>query len=135
MKFQPGYSGNPGGRPPGRPDRRSALRESIAIHAAAIIDRLVEAAKAGDTRAAEILLSRSLAPLRPQTEAIALNLRTVADARTVAAAALEAAACGELSPEVARALIEVSESATRVRLLHELEVRVSELERTRGAKR
>ena len=63
--WQPGQSGNPKGRPPGRGDS-ALLRASIQSHLPQVIDMLVNKALDGDTNAASLLLSRGLAPLKPE---------------------------------------------------------------------
>ena len=64
-KWQKGQSGNPAGRAPGSHNPSTVLRLAIAEQVPAIIDTLVEAAKAGDVSAAKLLLSRVLPPLKP----------------------------------------------------------------------
>jgi hypothetical protein len=44
MVFKRGRSGNPNGRPKGIVDRRTALRELLAPHAQALIEKTVELA-------------------------------------------------------------------------------------------
>ncbi|WP_374729279.1 DUF5681 domain-containing protein [Nguyenibacter vanlangensis] len=57
-QFQPGQSGNPGGRPPGRPDRRLLATQQMLDEMRNIIAVLVGKALEGDTNAASIVLAK-----------------------------------------------------------------------------
>lgn len=61
--WQPGQSGNPAGRKPGSGEV-AALRAGIREHVPAIVQKLVEAALAGDTGAARLLLERVIPPMK-----------------------------------------------------------------------
>lgn len=67
-RFKAGQSGNPRGKPPGTKHASTRLRDAISADLHAIVAALVEKAKDGDTSAAALLLSRTLPPLRPQSE-------------------------------------------------------------------
>jgi len=52
MRFQPGQSGNPGGRPPGSLNRKTlAAQEAMIERAQELIDSMVDRAKNGDSAA------------------------------------------------------------------------------------
>ena len=124
--------GNPGG--PGRPKgaRHAALAALDAIGAAAaedVLRRVVEDAKAGDLRAAEMLLRR-LWPER-RGRPVELDLPPVATAAELAhalAAVMKALAYWVLTPEEAKPVAGVLETQRRAIETSELEQRIATLE-------
>ena len=54
-KYQPGQSGNPSGKPRGALGLPGKMRQALALEAPAIIEAMVQAAKAGDTTAASLI--------------------------------------------------------------------------------
>jgi hypothetical protein len=70
-KFKPGSSGNPAGRPKG--SGYAHLRAQIAAAAPEIVNTLIEAAKAGDSRAARLLLERVVPPLKAESDTLELD--------------------------------------------------------------
>ena len=100
-KFTAGSSGNPKGRPPQPRHDSASLRAKIASCLPEILDSVIQAALAGDTSAAKILLERCLPALRPITQPIAIP--ALVDAATLgdkADAVLKAVAAGELGADV-----------------------------------
>ena len=124
--------GNPGG--PGRPKggRHAALAALDAIGAEAaeaVLRRVVEDAKAGDLRAAEILLRRLWPERKGRPVEVALPPVVVAaDLVPALAAVVAAMGRGELTPEEAQAVCAVLESQRRAVETAELEARVAALE-------
>lgn len=128
-KFMPGESGNPKGRPRGRKDRRSALRELIAPHVPAVLDRVVQAALSGDMAAAKLLLERTVPVLRPHGELVRIEMKPDATLAEHGAAIVAATLAGSLTPAEAAdvltalasqaRLIESTDLALRVELLEE----------------
>ena len=122
-------AGNPG-RPRG--SRHEALRALDAIGAegaAEVLRAVVEAAKGGDMRAADILLRR-LWPER-KGRPVAVELPPLDGARGIAAAlgaVGEAVAAGDLSPEEGQAVAAVLETQRRAIETAELEARIAALE-------
>jgi hypothetical protein len=57
--FKKGQSGNPNGRPKKIPELNKLLSEIDEQDYQAVINKLVAKAKAGDTRAAEVILERA----------------------------------------------------------------------------
>ena len=119
---------------PGRPrgSRHAALAALDAIGAEAAEDVLravVDAARGGDLRAAEILLRR-LWPERKgrQVEVALPPVASAADLVPAMAAVVAAMAHGELTPEEAQAMCAVLESQRRAIETAELEARVTALE-------
>lgn len=129
-RFQPGRSGNPNGRPVG--SRHEALRalDSIgAENARGVMQAVVDAAKAGDMRAAEILLSR-LWPAR-KGRPVTLDMPPIRTAADVAAALAEVSAemsAGNITPEEAGAVAAVLETQRRAIETEDLERRIAALE-------
>ena len=113
--FLPGQSGNAKGRPPG--SRHVALVALDAIgedNAKAILEAAVTAAKAGDMRATEVILSR-VWPAR-KSRPVVLTLPAVTDAASAVAAlgAITAAAAdGVITLDEAQGLAALIETARR----------------------
>ncbi len=129
-----GASGNPAGRPPGA--RHEALKALDAIGsdgAAEVMRAVVDAAKGGDMRAADILLRR-LWPER-KGRPVTLDLPALTTAAGVAdalAAVATAVAAGEVSPEEGQAVAGILETQRRAIETAELEARIAALEARNG---
>ena len=110
--WQRGVSGNPAGRKPGS-GRIAKLRAEIADEMPAIIATLIVAAKGGDVQAAKVLLSRSIAELRPvETPApFRLPAGTLSEK---ADAVLAAIGSGDLAPAQGSQLIGALAAAAKV---------------------
>lgn len=129
--FQKGQSGNPAGRTPGSRNKVLAALDAIgAAGAEAVLARTIEAAKQGDMRAAELLLSR-VWPARkgrpvslPDLPAIA----TPGDLVVALGAIAEAVAGGSITPEEAQAVASVLEAQRRAVETADLAERIERLE-------
>ena len=125
-RFAPGNPGRPKGA------RHAALLALDAIGAegaAEVMRAVVEAAKGGDMRAADILLRR-LWPER-KGRPVSVELPPLEGARGVAAAlgaVAEAVAAGEVTPEEGQAVAAVLETQRRAIETAELEARIAALE-------
>lgn len=126
MKYQKGESGNPKGRPRGTSEA-AKLRRAIHDDVPDIITAMVEAAKSGDTSAAKLLLDRAVPPLKQEAQAAPIDMKrdTLAERAT---AALDAAASGNLPPDVAAQLVQAVGTLARVVEVDELEQRITALE-------
>ncbi len=130
-RFLPGNPGRPRGA------RHAALVALDAIGEAAaqdVLKRVIEDAKAGDMRAAEILLRR-LWPER-KGRAVPFDLpamRSAADAVTAVGAIAEAVAAGELTPDEGQAVAAIVESHRRTIETADLAARLEALEAAREA--
>ena len=129
-KWQPGQSGNPQGRPPGTGEV-ARLRAGIAERVPQILDRLTEAALAGDVQAARLLLERVLPPVKAVELPIELPLsegRPTEQARQL----LAAAAGGALAPDQAVSLMGALAALARITETDELRERIERLEAVAG---
>ncbi len=128
-RFAPGNPGGPG-RPKGARHAALAALDAIGTEAAEeVLRRVVEDAKAGDLRAAELLLRRLWPERKGRPVEVALpEVATAAD--LVPALAAVAAAMGrcELTPEEAQAICAVLETQRRAVETAELASRIAVLE-------
>jgi hypothetical protein len=125
-----GTSGNPAGRPTGSRHQAHVALDAIGAEgAAAILRAVVEAAIAGDMRAADILLRR-LWPER-RGRPLRLDLPPVGAARDLPAALgalVRGVAAGEVTPEEAQAVASLLEAQRRAIETADLAERVAALE-------
>jgi hypothetical protein len=130
--FSPGNPGGPG-RPAGSRNAATLVLDQIADGAATdVLHKMIEAAKAGDMRAGELLLSR-VWPVR-KGRPIALDLpsiKSAADLVSALSTIAEAVAGGALTPDEGQAVAAVLETKRRAIETVELESRISALEQTR----
>lgn len=128
--FAPGNRINPRGRPAGSRNRATVILDEIAAGGAEeVVRKVVEAAKGGDMRAAEVLLSRAW----PARKSRLLNLslpaiETAAGVSSALAAVIQAVAAGELSPDEAAPVGALLESQRRAIETTDLEERLQRLE-------
>lgn len=126
-RFKTGQSGNPKGKPPGTKHASTKLRDAISADLHAIVAALVEKAKDGDTGAAALLLSRTLPPLRPQSDPPDVSLGGVTlDER--AESVTSAALAGHISPTGATELMGLLTQQARIHEVCELAERLERIE-------
>lgn len=132
MTFQQGQSGNPEGRPKGTKDKRTELRELLQPHAAALMQKAVTMALAGDTTALRICIDRIVAPLKTRDAAIQLSgfRGSLSERGNVVLAAM---AEGQITAEEAVVVIQALSTQARVAQVDELERRIAALEAQRSA--
>ena len=136
-RWRRGQSGNPAGKPKGA--RHAALMALDAIGdgaAADVMQAVVDAAKAGDTRAADILLRR-LWPERKGRPLI-VDLPSIAGAADLPAAVgvvVQAVAVGDLTPEEGQAIAAILEGQRRAIETADLAARIEALELAGDGKR
>ncbi|MEQ9491732.1 MAG: DUF5681 domain-containing protein [Alphaproteobacteria bacterium] len=129
-RFQPGQSGNPAGKPKGARNKTTQLAEKLMSEdVEGVVHSVIEAAKGGDMRACEIVLSRICPPRKGRTIEIDLPDTSTSDGVSKAqAAVLAAAAAGEISPDEAKILADVIESRRKAIETLEHEARIRALE-------
>jgi hypothetical protein len=129
-QFRPGQSGNPTGRPPG--SRHAALVALDAIGTEGgedVLRSVVEAAKGGDMRAAEILLRRLWPERKGRPVLLDLpRVQTAGDVSAALAAVTDAVAAGSLSPEEGAAFAGILEAQRRAVETEDLQRRIAALE-------
>jgi hypothetical protein len=131
-RFQPGNPGGPG-RPVGSRNRASIVLDQIASDAGeAILKKMVEAAKDGDLRAGEMVLSR-VWPVRKGSPVVVPlpPIKTAADVVDALGALADAVTAGELTPEEGQAVAGVLEAKRRGIETTDLEARITALEKER----
>jgi hypothetical protein len=126
-RYKPGQSGNPMGKPKGAKHASTKLRDAIASDMHAIVSALIEKAKDGDTSAAALLFSRTLPPLRPQSDPPDTAIAgTTLDER--AEAVTSAALAGQISPTGATELMGLLAQQARITEVSELAERLERIE-------
>ena len=113
--FQPGQSGNPAGKPPGT--KHKATQAALALldgEVEALTRKAVELALNGDTVALKLCLDRIAPSLKPQAQAVTLDQPLPNSLTETARAFVNAAANGQLSPDIAAQLVSAVGSIARV---------------------
>ena len=133
-QFRPGNRANPRGRPNGSRNRASLLLDRLAeSDAEAILQTVLDAARGGDLKAAEIVLSRVWPARKGRPVRLALPpLTSVQDVPGAMAALLAAAAEGTLTPDEAGALASVVDACRKAHELVDIERRLAALEAQEG---
>jgi hypothetical protein len=101
-KFVKGQSGNP----VGRPKQESALiRQELAKHSEAIIEKLLSKALDGDLTAIKMILDRIAPPLKPVSLPSAVQVPEGATLQEIGTAIIQQSINGELDPGEALQLL------------------------------
>jgi len=134
-QFQPGHPGGPGRRDGSR-NRATLILDALADgEAEAMLRRVVEAAKAGDLKAAEIVLSRVWPAKKGRPVRIDLPaIKTAPDVLAGLAAVLEATSRGDLTPDEAASVANLLEIKRRAIEIVDIESRLTRLEAAREGK-
>ncbi len=136
--YSPGKSGNPAGKPRGAKNRvLLALDRVGADNAQAILEVAVEAARSGDLRAVELILSRAWPARKGRPVSLALPLvQTAADLPGALAAVVAAVTAGDVTLEEGQAVAAILEAQRRGIELADHERRLEALEaRTQESRR
>ncbi|MCA8278504.1 DUF5681 domain-containing protein [Burkholderia cepacia] len=126
-QFKKGQSGNPAGKPRGARDKRTALRELLQPHAADLVAKAVELAKAGDTTALRICIDRCIPAIKAKDAPVDLPDLTGSLVEQ-GEAVMRAMARGRITPDEANAVMQVISAQARIIEVDELEKRLSILE-------
>jgi hypothetical protein len=129
-RWRPGKSGNPAGKPRGAKNRvLLALDRVGADNAQAILEVAVEAAKSGDMRAVELILSRAWPARKGRPVSLALPPILIgADLPGALSTVVAAVASGTLTPDEGQAMATILETQRRGIELADHERRLEELE-------
>ncbi len=133
-RFKPGKSGNLAGKPRGARHRASrAVEILLEGEAEELTRRVIDLAKTGDVTALRLCLDR-VAPARKDSH-ITISLPSVDSAQSAVEAGfrvISAVAAGELSPDEGSRLMALLESQRRHIETHDLELRLTEIEKRMG---
>jgi hypothetical protein len=121
-QFQPGVSGNPGGRS----GKTRELREKLAEGAEGIIEIVLKAAQGGDMQACRLVLERLVPAVKPAAQVLNFPLDQ-SDLPAAARSILAAVAAGEVPPDQGNLLITAVLGMARVIEVSELEKQLAEL--------
>jgi hypothetical protein len=124
-RFLPGNGGRPAGR-----TELERIRALVQPHRDEVVATLVAAAKAGDVKAAELLLERLAAKPRPQAERVMVpGLREQTTLKGKADAVIAAVAQGEISAEAGSSILRMITDYARAITVDDHEARLQHLER------
>ena len=129
-RFEPGRSGNPGGRPKGALNRSTMAAQALLDgQAEALTRKAIELAQAGNPVALRLCLERLLPPRKERSVALKLSqLKCVQDIPKVLAAIVKAVAQGKLTPGEGQAMAAMLEAYRKGIELTEIEARLTALE-------
>jgi hypothetical protein len=128
--FEPGHPGGPG-RPSGSRNAATLALDAIGEAAAPeILQKLVDSAKGGDVRSAEIVLSRIWPARKGRPVSMQIpKIKTAADVVAALGLVAEAVGAGEITPDEGAAVAAVLETKRKAIETIELEARITELEK------
>jgi len=128
-RFKPGQSGNPAGKPKGTRNKATqAMMVLLEGETEALTRRAIALALEGDTTALKLCLDR-IAPA-PKSAAQCINVAMPSDSLTDAARAfVQAAANGEIPPDVAAQLVSAVASVAKVEEMESIRERLEALEK------
>lgn len=128
MAFKSGQSGNPKGRPRGAKDRRTVFRDLIEPFSERLIAKAIDMAMEGNEPMLRLLLDRML-PAKPKDDPIDINIATGSQ-MSKANKILELVSSGDITPTVAKCLMDTLATESKLIEFEELEKRVKEIEET-----
>ena len=126
-RFAPGHSGNPAGKP--KNSLAEGLRKNLAGRADELLELAIQQALDGDSAMTQFLLGRVIAPLRPQSLPLSLDLSGVTNLADLGNRLIMAACDGSNSQDAAVAVLGALGHLARIEEATELRARIEELER------
>jgi hypothetical protein len=129
-RFKPGKSGNPAGKPKGARHKAVQALDILGRNASEeIVLAVIEQAKSGDMRAAELVLRRIWPERKGSPVELALPvIHNATDCMTALGIITEAAAAGTISPDEAEGFAKLVEGHRRSIETVDLDRRITELE-------
>lgn len=129
-RYKPGQSGNPAGKPKGAKNKATlAVMNLLEGETEALTRKAVELALGGDTTALKLCLERIAPATKPSAQCVTIELPEKANLTDTARAIVEAAANGEVPPDIAAQLVAAVASVARVEELETLKERLEALEK------
>lgn len=130
--FEPGWKGGPG-RPAGSRNAATLLLDQMANGAANdVLEKMIKAAKGGDMRATELIMSRVWPVRKGRPVSLALPaIKTSADLVVAMGTLADAVAGGEITPDEGAAVTAILEAKRRAIETNDLEQRILALEKER----
>ena len=120
-------SPNPAGRPPGSSKQQKFMKRML-TEGQAVLDAVLEKAKAGDPASAGLILSRILPTLRAQSQTVEFDFDPELPIGRQVEQVLAAVAAGLVPPDVGQAIVAMITNLASVRATEDLEARIIELE-------
>ncbi|MBV7409636.1 hypothetical protein [Maritimibacter sp. DP1N21-5] len=121
-------SPNPSGKPADFGVARTKITKLLLENAGGILERQIEKALEGDSAAAQLILSRVIAPLKSDSGRVKFDFDASLPISAQVEKVLEAVATGKVSPEVAQQIVSAIGTLSSVRATEELEQRIVQLE-------
>lgn len=129
-QFRKGQSGNPAGKPIGARHKTTlAVQALLDGEAETLTRKAVDLALAGDITALRLCLERIAPAYKATAMPVALNMPLPNNLTDTARAFVQAAACGELAPDIAAQLVAAVASVARVEEIETVKQRVEAIER------
>lgn len=129
-RFKPGQSGNPAGKPKGaRHKATQAVMTLLEGETEALTRKAVELAMDGDTTALRLCLERIAPALKSTAPPVYLDIPLSESLTDTAKAFVNAAANGDLPPDIAAQLVSAVASVARVEEMENIKDRLEALEK------
>ena len=130
MAFKKGTSGNPSGRPTGALNKTTLIvQKLLASEAEEISRKVIEMAKDGDFQAAKLIIERICPPVKDSPVEFKLQKITkIEDILKAFTRVNEGLGNGELTPDQAKAIVNILEAHRKTLETNDLEKRVEQLE-------
>lgn len=121
-------SPNPSGKKAEFGVARTKITKLLLENAGGILEKQIEKALEGDSAAAQLILSRVVAPLKSDSGRVKFDFDAALPISAQVEKVLEAVATGKVSPEVAQQIVSTIGTLSSVRATEELEARIVQLE-------